>query len=61
MGETAGEDTAKHALGIIRGIVGHRPEISGNKVKRRRDVDDGRTDLASHLAEGTTDITREDV
>jgi hypothetical protein len=57
MGETAGEDTAEHALGIIRGIVGHRPEIPGDKVKMRRDVDGGRTDLASHLAEGTTDIT----
>jgi hypothetical protein len=33
MGDTAGEDTTEHTLGIIRCVVGHRPKIPVAKVK----------------------------
>ena len=29
MGDTAGEDTTEQSLGIVRGVVGHRPSKSG--------------------------------
>ena len=37
VGDTAGEDTTEHALGIVGGVVGDRPEISGGG-KRIRDA-----------------------
>lgn len=35
MGDTASKDTTEHALGIVGGVVGNGPEISGetNEVR----------------------------
>jgi hypothetical protein len=28
VGDTASKDTTEHALGIVAGVVGHRPKVS---------------------------------
>ena len=32
VGDTASKDTTEHALGIVAGVVGHRPKVSSERV-----------------------------
>ena len=32
MGEAASKGTTEHALGIVAGVVGHRPKVSSERV-----------------------------
>ena len=54
VGDTASEDTTKHALGVVAGVVGDGAEVPGGQGMgiARDGSDTSTTYLASHFPEG---------